>query len=359
MSFKKYLYNLATDRSNGFGAGVMKILLFLLSLVYGLIIRMLILFQGLNRRSLRCKVISVGNITLGGTGKTCLVEFIAGYLKERGRSAAIISRGYKRRPAGNPEDNKQYAAMGDEPFMLQSNLKDTPVIVDADRARAAAFAIGKYGADTVILDDGFQQWKIKKDLEIVTVDSVNPFGNRQMIPRGILREPLSSLKRADIFVLTNTNLNAGARQIAGYLSGINKDALIVESIHEPAGFYAFRAQDKLLSVKTLESKPVLLFSGIGNPDSFENAVKGLGIKINASLRFPDHHSYSDEELDNIVKEAKESGALALITTQKDTARISALPEREYGLPVFVLKVRLKIIKNEQGFYNRLLGLYSV
>ena len=165
-----FLYNLATDRSKGFPAGILKIILFILSLIYGLAVTAVMFFCWFRQYRATCKVISVGNITLGGTGKTPLVEFLARRLRDKGRRVAIVTRGYKRCGQGP----------ADEPAMLQQKLGDIPVIIDANRRRAIKLAINK-ACDTVILDDGFQQWKIKKDLEIVAIDSTNPFGN--LIPQ--------------------------------------------------------------------------------------------------------------------------------------------------------------------------------
>ncbi len=179
---QEYLYNLATDKHKGFIAGVIKLFLFILSLLYGLIVSILILFSRLKPYRLNCKVISVGNITLGGTGKTSLVEYIARHLKQQGHKVAIISRGYKKKTKRYPLNAIRYEEMGDEPYMLYKNLGDIPVLVDSDRIRAARKAIKDYSADTVILDDAFQQWGIIKDLDIVTVDATNPLATAASSP---------------------------------------------------------------------------------------------------------------------------------------------------------------------------------
>ena len=345
---------------------MLKVFLFVLSLIYGLAVRALIFVQSLRRISINCKVISVGNITLGGTGKTILVEFIARYLKQQGHKPAILSRGYKRKfassclPAGRAQVRKfaSYETMGDEPYMLQMTLKDVPVIVDKNRLRAARRAIRDYGVDTVILDDGLQQWRLKKDLEIVTIDAVNTFGNRYLLPRGSLRQPLSSLSSADMFVLTKTNLNTDIDPIRDALSKFNPLSVIVESSHEPVGFYNIRRPTELFNTSFLKGKTIVLFSGIGDPGSFESLIASLGIKIGLSFRFSDHHNYSNEDLDRIIKNAQEKNIDTAITTQKDAVRISSLLNINHRLSLFVLRIELKITKNEKGFYNRLLGLYS-
>lgn len=357
-NMQDYIYNLTTDKYDGFFASVMKFFLFLLSLVYGLVIKILIFIGSLQCRRLNCKVISVGNITWGGTGKTTLVEFIAQYLKRQGHKVAILSRGYKRRGQGAKCRGESYETMGDEPYMLQMHLKDVPVVVDADRVVAASRAIRDYGADTVILDDGFQQWGIRKDLEIVAIDAVNPFGNHYLLPRGILRQGLSSLKRADIFVLTKTNLNPDIGQTKDTLGKFSPQGIIVESTHEPVGFYNIATPAELLDKSSLRGKTVVLFSGIGDPASFESLIASCGINIGLCFRFRDHHNYTTEDLDRIIKDAQEKNIDTAITTEKDAARILKLPNIKYQSSLLVLRIELKITKNENGFYNRLLGLYS-
>jgi len=357
--FKYFVYNLATDRYKGFFPAVIKFFLFLLSLIYGLIIKVLILFYRIKPYRLKCKVISVGNITLGGTGKTVLVEFIARYLKEKGHKVAILSRGYGRRPARYSVPRTQYDNMGDEPFMLQQNLKDIPVIVDSNRIRAAELAMRDYNADTVILDDGFQQWRIRKDLDIVAVYAGGGFGNRRLIPRGILREPLSSLKRADVFVLASTDLSPHDRQVKELLSKINARAESFESVHSPEGFYKMESQKEILDPEILKGETVALVCGIGNPDSFKNLIAGMGIIIGLSFVFPDHHRYSEKDWEHIAGESQDKNINTVVTTQKDAVRISSLGLNRYGVDIFVLRVELKIKTDEQKFYNRLLRVYSL
>lgn len=354
---RNYLYNLATNKERGFIASTFKVFLFTISFIYGLVVRILIFLYRLKPYRLNCKVISVGNITLGGTGKTSLVEFIATYLKQQGNNVAILSRGYKKKIKSYELKVTSYEMMGDEPYMLKMTLKDIPVLVDSYRIRTANLAIRDYNVDTVILDDGFQQWKIKKDLEIVTIDATDPFGNQHMIPRGILREPLSSLRRADVFVLTKTNLNPDTQDIKDFLSSINSLALIVESIHKPLGFYKIGKSNELLKTDILEGKTVTLVSGIGDPDSFENLIISLGIDIGLSFRYPDHHHYLQKDLENIVRESQNKNISTIVTTEKDAVRLSSMSYDHCPLLILALRIELKITRDEQGFYNRLLRLY--
>jgi tetraacyldisaccharide 4'-kinase len=349
-----YLYNLITDKYKGIIPSLIKLFLFILSLIYGLVIRVLIFFQHLSQYQLNAKVISVGNITLGGTGKTVLVEYIAKHLKQQGHKVAILTRGYKRKFT-------DYKIMADEPYMLAKKLEGTPVIVDANRIRAGSQTINRYGVDTLILDDGFQQWKIKKDLEIATIDATYPFGNHYLIPRGILREPISSLRRADIFVLTKTNLNTDIDSLKEFLSKLNPEADIMESSHKPVCFYNLYKPKESQDLDIFKGKTVTLFSGIASPGSFENLIRGLDINIGLSFRFADHYPYKKEDLDKIIKSSKEKNIDTIITTEKDAVRVyDVLPLEKavYSSEISVLKIALEI-KDEQGFHNRLLKLYPL
>jgi len=349
---KEYLYNLLTYKINGPFAVLLRGFLFAFSLIYGLAVIILAGFYRISPVRFGAKVISVGNITLGGTGKTTLVEYLAEKLNSQGKKVAVLSRGYKR-------DATKHGAqsIGDEPAMLRKKLPFLQVIVDKNRVRAAFKAIRNYAADTLILDDGLQQWRIFKDLEIVAINTANPFSNYRMLPAGFLREPLSALKRADIFVLTQSGFGRDSGRLIDKLKHINSRALIVESIHKPEAFSSVSSPDDSLSLDSFKGKSAAVFSGIGNPQGFEDCVCSLGIKITKAFRFPDHHDYTQADIDSIIKAARQMNLAAIITTRKDAIKIREL--QIGGSAMLALDIKLSITKNEAEFNRRLLNLYSL
>ena len=336
---REYLYDLVSGKIKVPQAVFLRGCLIILSLVYGAAVVILAGFYRLRRMRLGAKVISVGNITLGGTGKTTLVEYLSEKLSLAGHKVAVLSRGYKR-------NSKRLGSsgMGDEPAMLQHKLPLVRVVVDKNRIKAAQLAIRDYASDTLILDDGLQQWKIFKDLEIVTLDAEHPFGNYRMLPAGFLREPLSALKRADIFVLTQVSFGQDMSGLTAKLKRINSRALIVESRHEPLGASWIDQADQLLDLEFLKGKSVAIFSGIGNPEGFQNCVCGLGIKVAKYFRFSDHHDYTQADILRITREARENNLEAIITTSKDAVKIRELKVK--GTKILVLEIKLNITKNE-------------
>ena len=374
---REFLYLLATDKKNGFIAGILKFFLLMLSFIYAAVIRILKFFYFLKPRRLGCKVISIGNITLGGTGKTPLVQMLATELKQKGHKVAILSRGYKRKnkrytcltdkqalyvkPASPPACRQgraggRYEDMGDEPYMLSRRLIGIPVVVNKDRLKAAKTAISDFGADTLILDDGFQQWRIKKDLEIVAVDAVCPFGNSRMLPRGILREPLSCLRRADILVITKINLASNTQDTKDTLARLNPRALVVQAGHKPLGFYKLGdLSGNMFLPDEFSKKQVSLVCGIADPASFEKLISQMGIEVGLTFRFTDHHNYTQNDINKIVNLCKQKGINNIITTEKDSVRLSAISYQLSAISYFVLRIESQILEYET-FFNRVHSL---
>ena len=310
-------------------------------------------FGVLHRFPLGVQVISIGNVTAGGTGKTPVTEIFARTLAAEGRKVAILSRGYRRKEAPwwqrmftqvvTPplvvSDGRHVlldaATGGDEPYMLASNLPGVAVVVDRNRVKAGRYAIKRLGCDTLILDDGFQYQKLKHSIEVVLVDSSNPFGNGNMLPRGILREPVKNLKRADIIFLTKCrgDVSAVKEEIRKY----NQKAEIVECNHTPRVLKDVWSREEF-PLDWLKGKTTCTLSGIASPKGFENSLRHLGAKVVWCERYADHHRYDSSEILYALNRTADMGADALITTEKDAVRF---PRFETS-PVRCLYLRIAI-----------------
>jgi tetraacyldisaccharide 4'-kinase len=345
---KSYLEDLMYGRKNSLFLG--SFLLFL-SVLYGLGIRARCAFYRhafFKQKKLPQRVISVGNITLGGTGKTPTVMQIAGVLRRNRKRPVVISRGYGRSDESAlvvVSDGKQVLvdaeSGGDEPVLIGSRLADVPVVADSNRSRAALFAFQKFGSDTLILDDGFQHLQVRRDLDIVLLDAGDPFGSGKLFPAGILREPLSALKRAQVVVITNADR---VKDLGPLISVIkqNTQAQIFTSYQVPSG---------LVSVMTGETKPlsalrgadVLAFSGIARPASFVSLLRSLGADVKAEVAYPDHYAYGSSDLAAIMQRATDSRVGMIVTTEKDAVRLKSLAPDG----IVALRIELKIVENEE------------
>ncbi len=318
---------------------------------------------GIFRRfPLGCQVISVGNITAGGTGKTPVVEIFARELQKAGRKVAILSRGYRKRelpwyqrvwrqridPPRVVSDGKRLLLDsemgGDEPYMLASNLPGVVVLVDKDRVKSGRFAVKRYGCDTLILDDGFQYLKLQHRLEIVLVDKTNPFGNGRMLPRGILREPTRNLRRADVIFITKSD--GQSAELRARLREVNPDAEIIECCHKPRYLQnVFTAEH--VPLEWLRGKTVTSLSGIAVPQSFENLLRAKGARVIHCERYADHHRYSAQEIIDAVNRAADLRAEALLTTEKDAVRFPRLETTP--VPVYYLRVDIELLDGRENF----------
>jgi tetraacyldisaccharide 4'-kinase len=318
--------------------------------------------------TLGVQVIAIGNLTVGGTGKTPVVEKFARELQNQGRTVAILSRGYRSKPPPLAKrilnqvllradttpprvvsDGKSLLldseTAGDEPYMLATNLKDVIVLVDKDRVKSGRYAIQKFGCDTLLLDDGYQYWKLAgRRQDIVLIDWQEPFGNGRLLPRGTLREPPSHLARASTIFITKSDGNTAdlRRRIARY----NPSAGIIECIHHPRYLEdVFTGQRQELDF--LEGKKVASFSGIAQPESFEKSLTKLGADLVYSKRFADHHRFTQQEVLNAVNRSKKRQADAIITTQKDAVRFPKIDRRD--LPIYFMRVEIKLIAGAKDF----------
>jgi tetraacyldisaccharide 4'-kinase len=307
-------------------------------------------------------VISVGNITVGGTGKTPVVEAFARELQQAGRKVAILSRGYRKkelpwyarlfREQIDPPrvvSNGHHVLLdsemgGDEPYMLAVNLPGVVVLVDRNRVKSGRYAVRKFGCDTLVLDDGFQYQKLKHRLELVLVDCTNPFGNANLLPRGVLREPVQNLRRANFVFLTKSD--GRTEELRQRIGALCPHAEIIECRHEPRCLRdAFSAEEQPLSF--LQGLPVLALSGIAVPQSFEASLRNMGARVIECERFADHHRFVAQEVIDAVNRADEIGAKAVITTEKDAVR---LPRLEHpAVPILYLRVDIEILQGAENF----------
>lgn len=367
-----YLLGVIEDRRQGKGAAVLRLFLRLLSGLFEGIVRFrLWLYRhGLLRpHELGCQVISIGNLTVGGTGKTPIVEVFARTLQKSGRKVAILSRGYKKKEdpffrrllkkltfehvASEPRvvsDGKRLlldsALSGDEPFMLATNLPEVAVIVDADRVKAGQYAIQKLGCDTLILDDGFQYLNLKHRFDIVLVDRTNPFGNRRLLPRGILREPVRSIRRAGFIFITKSN-GDGAEELKRTLRQYNPDAEISECRHAAKYLQnVYTGERQHLSF--LQDLPVAAVSGIASPKGFEDELVRRGARVMYHKRYADHHRYKQQEIIEVINKGLQREARAVVTTEKDAVRFPMLERRD--LPVYFLRVEIEMLSGADEFH---------
>ena len=367
-----YLLSVIEERRQDRGAQALRVFLRALAGLFGAIVQFrLWLYQHgiLRPHTLGCQVISIGNLTVGGTGKTPIVEVFARTLQKSGRKVAILSRGYKKKkdpflrrlvkkltfqnesvPPRVVSDGQRLlldsALSGDEPFMLATNLPEVAVIVDADRVKAGQYAIQKLGCDTLILDDGYQYLKMKHRLDIALVDRTNPFGNRRLLPRGILREPIRNIKRAGFIFITKSN-GDGAEELKRTLRQYNPHAEISECRH---------AAKYLQNVYTGERQPLSFLqgldlaavSGIASPKGFEDELVRLGARVNYHKRFADHHRYKQQEIIEAINKGLQRSARALVTTEKDAVRFPMLERRD--LPVYFLRVEIEMLSGVDEFH---------
>ena len=337
--------------------GIFALFLKVLSFIYlwGYAIRKSIYSAGLIRRKeLRGKVISVGNITVGGSGKTPFVLYLSKKLKDKGINFAVLTRGYKRRSKGTKELKRidspdlKWEEVGDEPYLLSNYLPETPIIIGKDRYNSGKIAQDKYKAEVLILDDGFQHWRLKRDLDILMVDASIDLEEENLFPEGRLREPLSSLIRAKVFILTRVDQSSYRDKLKNVLKKNNPQASVVESVLEVTSVLKWNDKTKI-DLNSLRDKKVIAFCGIGNPFSFEKTLKSSGVEILNAFFFLDHYIYSQNDFLSLEEERKKVGADFLITTEKDSIRLPDVEKQ--SIPLLVVNVELKIVSGEEKLWE--------
>jgi tetraacyldisaccharide 4'-kinase len=320
--------------------------------------------------TLGVQVIAIGNLTVGGTGKTPVVEKFARELRDQGRNVAILSRGYRSKPVPLHQwfmkkillrddttpprvvsDGRSLLLdsemAGDEPYMLASNLKNVVVLVDKDRVKSGRYAIEKFGCDTLLLDDGFQYWKLRgRRQDIVLIDRQQPFGNDRLLPRGTLREPPSHLARANtIFITKSDGKTADLRR---RITEINPHAGIIECIHHPL-YFEDVFTGKREELELIRGRKVASLSGIAQPESFEQSLVGLGAELVYPRRFADHHRFTQMDIIKAINRSKLKQAEMIITTQKDAVRFPKVDRRD--VPIYFMRVEIQIVSGAADFQD--------
>ena len=332
---------------------------------YGVRLKLAMYDMGIKKKEkLDCCVISIGNITVGGTGKTPTAQKMADLIKRMGYRVVILNRGYRSHwdkeigvvSDGNKIFMTAYEA-GDEAYLMAKTLPGIPVVIGKNRAVTGKYAVEKLNAEVIIMDDGYQHWHLERDLDVVLVDTLNMFGNGCVLPRGMLREPLENLNRGDLFLLTKTDQSSvlSRMQLRKTIERYNAKAPVVESVHHPKNFVEIADWYKGITqnhmdLSELEGKDVMVFSAIGNPSSFEQTLSSIGLNIKEAVRYPDHHDYGMLEMQYILERASSHKAVAMITTSKDAVKIPTefiYSSRE--IPLYILNMDIQVTDGFEEF----------
>jgi tetraacyldisaccharide 4'-kinase len=311
----------------------------------------------LKTHHLPCRVISIGNITLGGTGKTPTAIYLAQLFQNRGIQPVVLSRGYKAQSSATTAVVSDGTTIlmdtheaGDEPFLLAQALPGVPVIIGPDRAVSGHFACEEFSPEVVILDDGFQHQRIKRDVDIVLIDLHHGFGNGYLLPRGILREPVSSLSRANLFLLTKQMGSGSDDELKEQVRQFNPDAPIFHTHYTVRSVRNLHEQ-KEVPLNRLQGKKVLALSGIGNPHYFSFLLKQSGMLVTEEWTLPDHYDYTEKDTSRI--RVYLSFVDYIVTTAKDSCKMDR--KLFHDLPILTLEVVLHI-DDEQRFKDTLFKL---
>lgn len=286
----------------------------------------------LRQHTLPCRVISIGNLTVGGTGKTPVVIALASALRDRGRRVGVVSRGYKRSGAdaivevsdgrsvlGDPGET------GDEPLLIAQRCPGVPVVVGADRPAAGQRLIDRYRIDTLIMDDGYQHMALRRDTDILVLDGSVPFGNGHLLPRGRLREPLSAIVRATAVLVTRASQGGRLDELKAAVRAVAPEAPIWVTDFAPSAVVQVGGSSTM-EPSALKGERVLAVSGIGNPASFRTLLEAAGVVVADYCVFPDHHAYSREDVLEVRQAAERAGAGRIVTTEKDAVKLAQFEE---------------------------------
>ena len=371
-NLQTYFLHIMRDKEvHGITMNLLMAVLYVFSLIYEQLVNIKLLGYKLrlsSRQKLDCYVISLGNITVGGTGKTPTAQRLARDIRDMGYRVVILNRGYRAKwhgEVGIVSDGKQLhmdaAEAGDEAYMLAKHLPNVPVLIGAQRAVTGQYAIEHFGAEVAILDDGYQHWQLVRDMDILLVDAVNVFGNGYLLPRGTLRESMSHISRANVCLMTKVDQAAAGscKYIRETVHKYNDKAQIVESIHQPrcfiplADWYVNLAGEGV-NVEKINGKRVMAVSAIGNPASFERTLKDLGAQIIESLRYPDHHEYTMKEMEDVLQQAEAQGAESIVITEKDAVKIPVeVAKANWNIPIYVICVEVKFQSGAADFQREL------
>ena len=357
-------------RARGFRAGLARVLMLGLSGLFRLLVQLRIALFRMGWKEQEyfgVQVVSVGNITVGGTGKTPVVELLAKSLRDEGRKVAILSRGYKSKkldekqkwkdandrliPASEmPKVVSTGSAMlldskyaGDEPFMLAKNLEGVSVIVDKDRVKGARFAVSQLQAETLILDDGMQNFNLAHSIDVVLVDSHSPFGTGALLPRGTLREPPKNLRRASFILITKCDGTSNAELIER-IRKYNKTADIIECAHGPKYLENLFPREQM-PLNFLQDKWVGAISAIAAPDNFERLLTKLGARVEIKRHFSDHHRFNRRDVNQFMQRCVERDMELILTTEKDAVRFPK--PTEINVPVYFLRIEVEILTGQE------------
>lgn len=308
---------------------------------------------------MEARVISVGNITLGGAGKTPVVAHLARVLQKHGYRVTVLSRGYRRRSRGvrivsdGQGIRLNRSEAGDEPYLLARRLPGVPIVVGENRVSAGRLAIDLFGPDTLLLDDGFQHVRLHRDIDLVVIDASNPFGNGRVLPGGILREPIKSLHRAHLFWLTRVDQTDDLALLEKFLHALQPEAGIIQSTYRPTRLRSLETGAEA-DLSVLQGARTVMVCGIANPASFERTLLELGADLMERFSFPDHHPFKASEMREVQNAAATKGAKLIVTTEKDGVRIPR--DIQYKVPVYELNIEVHIIQGkeflEKALWNR-------